>query len=95
MKKNNAKVSQQKAKRAIKRNKRKKSGIKRITLPNGMTIPGNTTPGVKITSLEMLPQNVRDWVAEKNIDLDLGAENTSDGVVDNQEFKEESGNKNE
>jgi len=83
MKKNNAKVSQQKAKRALKRNKRKKSGIKRITLPNGMTIPGNTTPGVKITSLDMLPENVKEWVSEQGIGLDLGPKESTEETLDN------------
>ena len=88
MKKNNAKVSQQKAKRALKRNKRKKSGIKRITLPNGMTIPGNTTPGAKITSLDMLPENVKEWVSEQGIELDLGPKESTEETLNNKSSDE-------
>ena len=84
MKKNNARVSQQKAKRALRRNKRKKSNIKRITLPNGMTVPGNTTPGTKITSLDMLPQNVKDWADQQGIELDLSPEEPEDKVSEDE-----------
>jgi len=88
MKKNNARVSQQKAKRAARNNKRKKSMAKRITLPNGMTVPGNRTPGVKITSLDMLPQNVKEWVNEQGIELDLKPEESTEEAPENQSVEE-------
>lgn len=89
MKKNNSRVSQQKAKRAVRRNKRKKSNIKRITLPNGMTVPGNTTPGTKITSLDMLPQNVKDWANAQGIALDLSPEESEEKVSEDKADTEE------
>lgn len=83
MKKNNARVSQQKAKRAAKKIKRKKTNVKRITLPNGMTVPGNRTPGVKITSLDMLPENVKDWATQQGIELDLTPEKSEEELENN------------
>ena len=53
-----------------------------------MTIPGNTTPGAKITSLDMLPENVKEWVNEQGIGLDLGPKESTEETLDNKSSDE-------
>ncbi len=49
-----------------------------------MTVPGNTTPGTKITSMAMLPQNVKDWADQQGIELDLSPEEPEDKVSEDE-----------
>lgn len=80
MKKNNARVSQQKAKRALKRKKRKKSY-------SGPKKPSSY--GTRITDPALLPENVQEWVRQKEQELGIKVFNDNPESGTEEENKDE------